>query len=482
MPELIDGMSQAAWQRLATQQTTPPSTSSDSGGATTTTPASTRKPSLAKKPAVMGVAYHERVIIGGRDDPRLHHASPVALSQRASPHTLAQETRLGTAGQSELHHRGTSMKSAIQDVVGHASQGAKALEAVAGAAPKVPDTRELAATRAGALRSSIDRGPGELFGRMVRMAERAAHPSSDESHRRLIATSQPTHSHGLRRGLASIAFSSARYEAGPSAEDHRDHRHPRHPTPMEELYGENAFVKSMEASLRRFQHPAKPGSRRPTTPSGQELSRPLRQLIEAAKHPPKLTSEQAHRVQKLHQGAAKGHQIVDPTLVVKAAAIAHLPLALALGLLSQESFGGQNVWGYDQGSGAIFTGGIDSKTGRRWGRGFAYTRTVTEAGYRAYRAEQRRILKTQGVLKKQGVGPTMLTDPSLQNYADDAGGSWKRLPNLIIGFSHLAYLIQLHGLEGGLYRYNGSLGYSNPLLIKAREWASELGLKTVMAP
>jgi hypothetical protein len=221
----------------------------------------------------------------------------------------------------------------------------------------------------------------------------------------------------------------------------------------------------------------------PSAPSGKELSRPLAQLIVAAKHPPKLTSQQAARVRKLEQVAAKGNAIANPSFVVRAAAIAHLPIAIALGVLSQESFGGRNVWGYDTGSGSIFAGGVDPRTGKtHGGRPVAYTHTLTEAGYRAYRAEQKQILKTQGLVKKQGVGPTQLTEPFLQNYADLAGGSWKPFPNLIIGFSYLAYLIQKHGVEGGLYRYNGSLGYSNPVLIKARQWVSDLGLKSVRSP
>ena len=224
-----------------------------------------------------------------------------------------------------------------------------------------------------------------------------------------------------------------------------------------------------------------PKTSRPPSGSGKQLSRPLSDLIDAAKHPPKLTSQEAARVRKLEQTA--GNQIANPALVVKAAAVAHLPIAIALGVLSQESFGGRNVWGNDQTSTSIFAKGVDPQTGRtHGGQPYAYTNTVTEAGYKAYRAEQEQILTKHGVVKTQGVGPTQLTEPFLQNYADAAGGSWKPFPNLIIGFSYLAYLIGEHGLLDGLHRYNGGLGYANPVLVDARDWVLKLGVKGVQSP
>jgi hypothetical protein len=115
---------------------------------------------------------------------------------------------------------------------------------------------------------------------------------------------------------------------------------------------------------------------------------------------------------------------------------------------------------------------------------------VTAAGYRAFKAEQKKL----GISPKteQGVGPTQLTDPALQAEADFLGGAWKPLPNMVIGFQDFLMLL-------GRYKtpYEAAFVYdagsSNPRSpeVRARatkyadafvkfekEWAAKLGIPT----
>jgi hypothetical protein len=203
-------------------------------------------------------------------------------------------------------------------------------------------------------------------------------------------------------------------------------------------------------------------------------------------HKPGLTPPQLRLVRKIERVSVDGIHIANPGLTVEAAARAKLPITLALALLAQESFGGRNVWGTDQSSYSIFTGGYDSATGRQYGQTYTYTHTVTEAGYLAFRAQREKT----GNTKSQGVGPTMLTDPALQDEADKLGGAWKPLPNMIVGFSSLEQSIAAFQLYRGLVVYNAGTNpspaglaagekYASEVLAEEKAWAAKLGIPSV---
>lgn len=103
-------------------------------------------------------------------------------------------------------------------------------------------------------------------------------------------------------------------------------------------------------------------------------------------------------------------------------------------LLIKESSGGRNVWGHD----AVSTGGFYTKGGE-----------VTRAAYETWLPHRAR-------LGSQGVGPTQLTWPGLQDRADERGGCWDWRTNCAVGFEHLAQLIRQHGVRDGFRRYNGT--------------------------
>ncbi len=109
---------------------------------------------------------------------------------------------------------------------------------------------------------------------------------------------------------------------------------------------------------------------------------------------------------------------------------------------------------------------------------------MTEAGYRAYKAERNNTGEVQGV------GPTMLTDPHLQTEADRLGGAWKPLPNMTVGFSVLQQNIEIYHLYRGLVAYNAgptpspaglAAGetYAHDVLAKEKAWATKLGIPSV---
>jgi len=144
------------------------------------------------------------------------------------------------------------------------------------------------------------------------------------------------------------------------------------------------------------------------------------------------------------------------------------------------------VWGTDQGSYSIFTGGYDSATGRQYGQKYAFTHTVTEVGDLAFRAQREKT----GNTKSQGVGPTMLTDPALQDEADKLGGAWEPLPNMIVGFSSLEQSIGAFQLYRGLVVYSAGPNpsparlaagekYASEVLTEEKAWAAKLGIPSV---
>lgn len=207
-----------------------------------------------------------------------------------------------------------------------------------------------------------------------------------------------------------------------------------------------------------------------------DLFIPLGALVQSVKAPPRLPEQLEKHAEILRHAkivTAKGtFEIVNPRLTVLAAGITALPLPLALGLLTQESSGGQNIWGEDPGRN--FAGGIaQTSTGtKNWGN------IVTEAGYSAYKSQ----IGTGGA---QGVGPTMLTLPELQEYADKAGGAWKPFPNLLVGFDYLANLVwtKSDNLHDALNMYNAGHAipatpgdYASVVLGYANQWAKALGM------
>lgn len=166
--------------------------------------------------------------------------------------------------------------------------------------------------------------------------------------------------------------------------------------------------------------------------------------------------------------------IVDPGLVVLAAAITAVPLPIACALLCDESSGGENLWGGDARSqGGIFVDGIEG--------GVNYGRYVT---HRAYEIFKRQRDTTGG---EQGVGPTQLTLKVLQDAADEIGGAWQPFPNLLVGFAYLAMFLwrdpRATDIHEALNLYNHGhivpsthCDYGSLLLIYASAWAKVLNM------
>ncbi len=183
-----------------------------------------------------------------------------------------------------------------------------------------------------------------------------------------------------------------------------------------------------------------------------------------------LTRRQQLLVRKLRSVSVDGIKIVNPRLVVIAAAKAHIVITLAVALLSQESGGGRSEWGHDQ---TIFIGGYDAAHRKHWGS------IVTKAAYLAYKAE--RGPTGQGGM--QGVGPMQLTWYGYQDLADKLGGAWRPLPNMIVGFRVVLANIRASGLRAGVAAYNGSgaaaAAYAQNVLAYERKWARILGLKSI---
>jgi hypothetical protein len=143
--------------------------------------------------------------------------------------------------------------------------------------------------------------------------------------------------------------------------------------------------------------------------------------------------------------------------VVEIAAGAKLELASAATMLEKESGGGRNVWGHD----GVSTGGYYTKGA-----------AVTRASYEAWKPNRSR-------LGSQGVGPTQLTYPPLQDQADRLGGCWDWRINVTVGFRHLAELQRQYGIRGGFRRYNGSgpaaEAYADDSMARRAKWQTRIG-------
>ena len=138
--------------------------------------------------------------------------------------------------------------------------------------------------------------------------------------------------------------------------------------------------------------------------------------------------------------------------VVDLAAAAGLDLAAAATLLAIESNGGRNVWGGD----GVSTGGVYVKGSE-----------VTQAAYLRYKAARSR-------LGAQGVGPTQLTSPGLQDRADARGGVWDWRVNCAVGFEILADFIARYGMRGGFRAYNGTFAYADDAMRRHATWTAAL--------
>lgn len=156
-----------------------------------------------------------------------------------------------------------------------------------------------------------------------------------------------------------------------------------------------------------------------------------------------------------------------PVRMIMAARKAGLAVPIAASILMQETGGGRNEWGHDP---TIFVGGHDTHNGKQWGE------TVTASAYKAYLAQR----GTAGHGGMQGVGPCQLTYYAYQDAADKAGGCWKPLPNMIIGFTALANLIRRAGLHDGIAAYNGTGSaaqqYADAVIARADQYAAALGV------
>lgn len=138
------------------------------------------------------------------------------------------------------------------------------------------------------------------------------------------------------------------------------------------------------------------------------------------------------------------------THILEACATSGLPLSYALALCEKEG-GFRMVYGHDNVRNPAPKGG-----------------RVTRGNYAEYKRDRRKGLGMQGV------GHTQLTWFEFQDAADRLGGCWKPYPNLVVGFSNLKRLINLHGEERGAAAYNGAgdaaAAYGRDFVRKQKTW------------
>ena len=143
-------------------------------------------------------------------------------------------------------------------------------------------------------------------------------------------------------------------------------------------------------------------------------------------------------------------------LIVREAKRHRLPVSLVCALVEQES-GFRNVFGHDRVANPIKSppGGMLE---------------VTKERYEEYLRHRRR---GEGA---QGVGPTQLTSPHLQDRADELGGCWKPAANIRVGCEYLADRIKRFGKARGVQAYNGAAGnaYATSVFALQRKWRRRL--------
>jgi murein DD-endopeptidase MepM/ murein hydrolase activator NlpD len=135
-------------------------------------------------------------------------------------------------------------------------------------------------------------------------------------------------------------------------------------------------------------------------------------------------------------GVMRTNGIVQPELTLRVAREVGLGLAIACSMLEKESGGGRNVYGHDK-----VRNPVKSPPGRLL--------EVTQENYAQYKRHR------NAGLGAQGVGPTQLTFPPLQDRADEVGGCWNPEANLRVGFTHLRDLVRRNGIALGGAVYNG---------------------------
>jgi hypothetical protein len=150
---------------------------------------------------------------------------------------------------------------------------------------------------------------------------------------------------------------------------------------------------------------------------------------------------------------AASHQEYRPTL------------ARCLAMLENES-GGRNIFGADPWDPGAYPRGAALPPEWR-------DSEVTQHRYTIYK--ERRNAGCQ----PNGVGPTQITDASLQEAAERAGGCWIPLHNMSVGFGFLHGLIeQLGSVWDGFRAYNGSGpaadAYADRALERAELWEHRL--------
>ena len=151
------------------------------------------------------------------------------------------------------------------------------------------------------------------------------------------------------------------------------------------------------------------------------------------------------------------HGIVQPELTLRVAREVGLGLAIACSMLEKESGGGRNVYGHD-----AVRNPVKSPPGRLL--------EVTQENYEQYKRHR------NAGLGAQGVGPTQLTYPPLQDRADEAGGCWKPEANLRVGFTHLRDLVRRNGIALGGAVYNGGPKPN----ATARAYGADLGRRVLI--
>lgn len=135
-------------------------------------------------------------------------------------------------------------------------------------------------------------------------------------------------------------------------------------------------------------------------------------------------------------GVMRKHNIVQPELTLRVAREVGLGLAIACSMLEKESGGGRNVYGHD-----AVRNPVKSPPG--------LLLEVTQENYEQYKRHR------NAGLGAQGVGPTQLTFPPLQDRADELGGCWNPESNLRVGFTHLRDNVRRNGIVLGGAVYNG---------------------------
>ncbi len=217
------------------------------------------------------------------------------------------------------------------------------------------------------------------------------------------------------------------------------------PEPVPEVVALWTAVADLRRRVRRLEAAAKPEPPPPVEPPP-----PPPPPVPEEPTVPRLTPASLTLVRRARAGG-----IVSPIRALLAARKAGLGFPVACSLLMQESSGGHNVFGSDD------------------GQPFEGAGEVTRAKYRAY------LLRRNAGEGAQGVGPTQLTWPGYQDMADKLGGCWKPSINMRVGFGIVrGYLDAGEDLRTALRRYNGTgpraEAYADEMMVRVEQWRGML--------